>query len=149
MLTTSGLLLYMVVYPTVLTNTETDWTVIVDRIGTVTNVIAMHVPSGHSITVEVEVLEPTVVTEDDRTVVVMVDKMGFVAIGTLAARTSARMYKRGHSHRIAGVIGGRSSQYLQCWSRREKNVGQHTVHIWRSASSAPPHSSLPTSRAGR
>jgi hypothetical protein len=61
------------------------------EIGAVTKEIAMHVPSAHSTTVDVEVVVPIVEIEVDVAVEVMVDKIGLVATGTLAARTTARI----------------------------------------------------------
>ena len=78
----AGTVVQMVVKPIVLTTVPVTSCMRVARSGTSISVIAMQVPSGHSNVVEVDCVVPTVSTLVMALVVVLVVRMGFVAIGT-------------------------------------------------------------------
>ena len=81
-----------------LTNVPTLRIVLVERIGISTSEMAMHVPSGHSMGVVVEVDVLTVRMDRRVEVVVMVVRTGFVAMGVEAARATVATLERSDSH---------------------------------------------------
>jgi hypothetical protein len=87
--TLSGISLYIVVKPTVLTTVPTPSIVLVSRIGTSISEIAIHVPSSQRIGVVVEVDVPIVRVLKRVDVVVMVVRIGFVAMAVEAALVRA------------------------------------------------------------
>lgn len=94
--TPSGISLNIVVKPTVLTTVPTPRMVLVSKIGTSISEMAMQVPSSQRIGVVVDVDVPIVRVLKRVEVVVMVVRMGFVAMAVEAAwakeaRRSARI----------------------------------------------------------